>query len=93
MRCIVTTYSAREPKNALPSFRVSHAMDSDGRPNDNVVHILRRDEHILLLVRLVRGVDLRMQVSRDIKSTQGDAHHHLHADAAIDGVHEDIELI
>lgn len=66
----------RERKRATSTFGVNHPVHPDGRAHSHIGHVLRRDEDILLLVRVVGCVD-----------------HHLHTDATIDRVHEDIELV
>lgn len=60
----------------------------------DVLHILRGDKYVLLSIGRVRCVNLRRVLnglgpSESLKTP----YHHFHADAAVDGIHEYVELI
>ena len=64
------------------------------RANVDVLHILRGDKYVLLSIGRVRCVNLRRVLnglgrSESLKTP----FHHFHADAAVDGIHEYVELI
>ena len=45
-------------EDALSTLWVAHTMDADARRDMHVVHVLRRDEDVLLTIRGVRRLDL-----------------------------------
>jgi hypothetical protein len=64
------------------------------RANVNVLHILWGNKYVLLSIGRVGCVNLKRDLvelgpSEPLKPS----YHHLHADAAVDGIHEYIELI
>jgi hypothetical protein len=56
-----------ESKNALSTFWVRHTMDADGGADRYVIHVLGRDEDILLLVRCVRSIDLCREIHASVR--------------------------
>jgi hypothetical protein len=61
----------------------------------NVVHVLRGDEDVLLLMRRICRVNLFESTVRMSRSMgEGECpYHHSHRNASVDSVHEDIKLI
>lgn len=49
-------FTVRE--RALPALGVTHAMHTDGLPDPDIVHALRRDEDVLLPLTRVGRIDL-----------------------------------
>ncbi len=47
-----------ERQRALPTFGIGHAMHADGAAGVDVVHVLGRDEDVLLALGRVCGVNL-----------------------------------
>ena len=66
--CRLTIKASRatvERENALTSLRICHTMDAHAGRDVNIVHVLRRDEQILLAVRRISRVDLQEPSERD----------------------------
>ena len=64
------------------------------RANVDVLHILRGDKYVLLSIGRIGRVNLKgdsngLGTGEPLRIP----YHHLHADAAINGIHEYIELI
>ena len=55
---MVSSRATAESEDALSALRIVHTMDADARRDVHVVHILRRDEDVLLTIRRVRRLDL-----------------------------------
>ena len=54
----VSSRSTAESEDALSALRIVHTVDADARRDVHVVHILRRDEDVLLAVGGVGSVNL-----------------------------------
>jgi hypothetical protein len=64
------------------------------RANVDVLHILRGDKYVLLSIGRVGCVNLKRGLNGlGSGETLKAPHHHLHADVAVDGIHEHIEHI
>ena len=55
---MVSSRATAESEHALSALRIVHTMDADARRDVHVVHILRRDEDVLLPVGCVSSLDL-----------------------------------
>ena len=68
-------------------------MHAHGRPDVYILHILWRNQDVLFTIGRIRRVNLGAGISLALTEPSKNQYHHLHANAAVDGIHEHVELI